>query len=150
MATSRESQQGNSYLVDYVEVDELTAAISPPTRIVLVIRAEDGELENVHAFGGKVESGHNPEVGPAGAWYWKDNCVYVDHNGTWKKVCAPHRMILQILVENGKLEKVVGPVQSASDPGVPPKGHWYWKTSSPACVYVNHFGGWKRVCNLTV
>jgi hypothetical protein len=145
MVTSEGSQ---SYLAGYVDLEELTQAVGGPTRIILVIRASDGEVEQVHAVGGTVVQAVDPNVSEKASWFWKDGCVYaIDQNGAWQKVCGDGRMVLQILVADGSLERVTGPTQPASHPGVPPKAGWRWKTSSPGCVYVQHFGVWKKVCD---
>ena len=136
-----------SYLVGYIDLEELTQAVGAPTRIVLVIRPSDGEVEQVHGIGGRVVLAEPPGVPEKGLWFWKEGCVFAtDEHGAWKKVCDQGRMVLQILVADGSIEKLTGPTQPASNPNVSPKAGWHWKTSSPACVYVRHSGTWKKVC----
>jgi hypothetical protein len=145
MATAGESQ---SYLAGYVNLEELTQEVGGPTQIILVIRATDGEIQQVHAVGGKVVLAPDPANPEKDSWFWKDGCVYVvDENRNWQKVCGQGRMVLQILVADGSLRKVTGPTQPAENPQVAPKAGWHWKANSPGCVYVRHFGSWKRVCD---
>jgi hypothetical protein len=57
--------------------------------MTLQIDATSGELEEVH--GQKVHDAVDPRVAPTGGWYVdriRAGCVYVNHNGVWKKVCS--------------------------------------------------------------
>lgn len=133
-----------SSFLDDTDVAGLTQAASARRQIVLILRANDGELHDV--FGGPIVPGSDPSVNAKGSWYWKDGCVYVNHNG-WKKVCDSKHMNVAIQASDGTIIRVGGPWVEASDPAVSPKGSWYWKTSSPGCVYVFHFSVWKKVCD---
>jgi hypothetical protein len=56
-------------------------------------------------------------------------------------------MVLEIQASDGALVRVHGGAIDATDPHLPPKGSWHWKTSSPGCAYVRHAGVWKKVCD---
>ena len=136
-------------MVTYLENVNLAALAQAATsnrRMVLVIRAADGELVDV--LGGPIVPAEDPSVPPKGHWYWKDGCVYVVHQNTWKRACAPHMMIVVIQASDGEIIDVLGgPISAAENPNVPPKGHWFWTHNSPGCVTVFHNNVWKRVCD---